>query len=393
MTRRVIVLILGGRLTPNLVGILALQPIMVEFVVSEDTPARHSEICAVLKQFASMEDLAQPRCVSAYDFLTNRDACLNIARSHPDAEVIFDVTSAPKIMGFAAYEVARFLNQRAIVVDTANGRLIDLIPPAADPAPIEISLEQYLACYGRRPVPTFDFGQLSVERQKAIEAARYLATTGTVAAEVLDKMRSWSQGKGKRTIPFKKTQPLSSEMQGVLYKLQSFGLITNLQEQTDGRVRYTIPNDMDWNYLAGIWLEVFVWDQARQCLDDEGQPLFRDSDLGFSFEIPSDGARKEIDVGCVFYGQLIHTSCKTGANPFKTQYLDELRAVSSLIGGRFTSRLFITNAFPPSDGDPDYTRFLAQAKDREVVVVTGQELPNVGNILKQQALRPTYRRI
>ncbi|MCZ7575159.1 MAG: DUF1887 family CARF protein [Ardenticatenaceae bacterium] len=393
MSQQVTVLILGGRLTPNLVGILALQPHAVEFIVSEDTRARYDEILAVLEQFADLDYSPKPHYLSAYDFVATRDACLAVAQAHAGAEVVFDITSAPKTMGFAAYEVARFLQQRAVIVDTANGRLLDLVPPNAAAMPIEISLEQYLACYGRRPVPTFAFVKLSVSRKQAIEAARYLVTAGMAATEAMDKVRSWNQGKGKRTIPFQRTQPLSTEMRDVLHNLQAFGLITNLQKQADGRVQYTILNDMDWEYLKGTWLEVFVWDQAQHCLDDNQRPLFGESDLALSFAIPSDGARKQIDVGYVYHGQFIHASCKTGARPFKTEFLDELRAVSSLVGDRFTSRLFITNAFPPSETDPDYARFLAQAKDRAIVVVTGKELPDVGGILKQQALRPSYSRI
>lgn len=396
MGRRVTVLVLGGRLTPNLVGILALRPAAVEFIVSEDTPARYEEIYEVLRQVTDLDRSAEPHYLPAYDFIANRDVCLAVAQRHPESEIIFDISSAPKIMGFAAYEVARFLHQRAVFVDTANGRLIDLVPPSATPVPIAINLTQYLACYGRRPEPTFDFQKLSVSQEQAIKAASYLATAGLAAVEAMDKLRSWSQGKGKRTIPFKKTQPLSPEAREVLRQLESFGLITNLQEQPDGRVQYTILNEMDWKYLEGTWLEVYVWHQVLQCRDEQGQPMFRESQVGLSFEIPSDGARKQIDVGYIYHGQMIHVSCKTGSKPFKTQYLDELRAVSSLIGGRFTSRLFVTNAFPPPETDSDYNdykRFLSQAKDREIVVVTGEELPEVGAILKEQALRPTYSRI
>jgi hypothetical protein len=394
MSKRVIVLILGGRLTPNLVGILALKPTTVEFIVSEDTRTRYTEIREVLKQFADLDYAAEPRYLSAYDFVANRDTCLTIAQRHVGAEVVFDVTSAPKVMGFAAYEAARFLHSRAIIVDTANGRLIDLIPPSTDFVSTDIDVVQYLACYGRRPEPTFDFTKLSVSQQQAIEAASYLATAGPAAVEAMDKLRSWGQGKGKRTIPFNKTQSLPSDVRDVLRRLESFGLIVNLQERpVDGHVQYTIQNEMDWKYLEGTWLEVYVWYQALQCRDNYGQPMFQENQVSLSFEIPSDGARKQIDVGYVYLGQMIHASCKTGSSPFKTVYLDEIRAVSSLIGGRFTSRLFITNAFPPSEANRDYENFLAQAKDREIVIVTGKELPEASANLKQQALQPKYSRI
>jgi len=392
MNSRVSVLILGGRLTANLVGILALQPDAVEFVVSEDTPARYAEICEVLGQFVEIKHLGEPCTLTAYDFAATRDACLTIAHGHPGAEVIFDVTSAPKVMGFAAYEAARSLNQRLVIVDTSNGQVLDLIPPDATPVSIDITLEQYLACYGRRAVFTFDFDKLSIDRQAALQLADYLARAGIPAVEGLNGMRSWSQGSGKRTIPFQKTKPLSPEALVVLGALESFGIISDLQKQADGRVQYTIMNDMDWAYLQGTWLEAYVWNQALSMRHKNGQPLLQDACLGFSFEIPSEGARKEIDVGYVYHGQFIHASCKTEANPFKTRYLDEIRAVSSLVGGRFTSRLFITNAYP-RDGDPEYDRFLAQAEDRQIVTVTGPELPNIGAILYKQAVDPDYRRI
>lgn len=395
MTQRVSVLVLGGRLMPNWLGILALRPNAVEFVVSSDTPGRYDEACQVLTQLADLNVACEPKLASAYSFVETRNACLAIAQAHPGAELIFDVTSAPKVMGFGAYEVARFLLQRAIVVDTANGRIINLTQPSDELVGIKVPLEQYLACYGRRPVRTFSFERLSVSQENAIAATRYLVEAGPPAVEVMSRLRSWNQGKGKRTIPFRKTQPILVEQLAVLRQLEVFGLISNLRQQDEGRVSYTLLNDADANYLNGTWLEVYVWDQARQCVDEEGAAFFDECD--FSFEIPSDGARKEIDCGCMYRGQLIHCSCKTESSPFRTVYLDKLRAVSALIGGHFTSRLFVTNAFPPSEMERgaygDYQRFLAQAKDRETVVVTGRELQRIAEILKREATRPTYPRI
>jgi len=395
MTNRVSVLILGGRLAPNWLGVLAVRPDAVEFVVSSDTPGRYEEACQVLTQLADLDVACEPKLVSAYSFVETRNACLDIAQGYPGAELIFDVTSAPKVMGFGAYEVARFLLQRAIVVDTANGRIINLTQPRDELVGIQVPLEQYLACYGRRPVRTFSFERLSVSQEHAIAAARSLVEAGPPAAEVMSRLRSWNQGKGKRTVPFRRTRPISPEELAVLRQLEAFGLISDLRQQDDGRVSYMLLNDADANYLNGMWLEVYVWDQARQCVNEKGTPFFDECD--FSFEIPSNGARKEIDCGCMYRGQLIHCSCKTESSPFHTAYLDELRAVSALVGGHFTSRLFVTNALPPSEEEHgayrDHQRFLAQAKDRETVVVTGHELRRIAETLKREAARPTYARI
>jgi len=56
----------------------------------------------------------------------------------------------------------------------------------------------------------------------------------------------------------------------------------------------------------------------------------------------------------------------------------------------------VTNVHPPdekSGGWQDYQSFLQQARDREIVVVTGDRLTDIGAILKREAKRPTYWRV
>lgn len=158
-----------------------------------------------------------------------------------------------------------------------------------------------------------------------------------------------------------------------------------------------IQTSADYEFLKGTWLEIYVWDQARQQRAKGNAPLFQDAQ--FNFEIPSDvtGAYKEIDVGLMYAGQLIHCSCKSGGKGiWATEHLDELSAVSSLIGGRFCSRIFITSKSPPDAGDDEYEgyrRFLQQAKDREIVVIAGDQLRSIGAVLAREADRPTFPRV
>ncbi|RLC73912.1 MAG: hypothetical protein DRI61_17575, partial [Chloroflexi bacterium] len=314
---------------------------------------------------------------------------------HQGAEIIINVTCATKVMAIAAYEAARQKNCSAIYVDTAHGRFLNLTSPGEQAIPIRIGLRDYLSFYGRQPQKSFEFKNLSVSKDKAIEVANYLANAGVNALNTLIWMRKYSPGKGRRTIRAKCKRPLESNQWEVLCQLNKLGLISNLQKISETEISYLIARDHDWKFLDGTWLEVYVWHQAEKCIDEEGGPLFDECD--FSIEIlGKGGAKKEIDVGCIYRGQLIHCSCKSGQNPFKTRYLDELRAISSLIGGRFCTRLFITNVPRPSENSPgwkDFQSFLQQAKDREIVVVTGEELLNIGAILKREAKKPTFWRV
>jgi hypothetical protein len=392
---RVVVLLVGGRLTPNVIGILALRPCAVEMVVSTDTPGQCEVARKVLQTIDSVVVCDQPEFVSAYHMAECEKACQVVAERHPGTEIWFDASSCPKIMAFAGYEVARQRGQHAIIVDTTHQQVIDVTHKGAVAAAIPLTLEQYLACYGRRPRPMFDFARLSVSYEQAMQAATYLANAGPRLLRLLPRFRNWSQGKGERHIEFNRTQPLDDDQRAILRSLADLRLLAGYDERPDHRVAYTIRSDEDYNFLNGTWLEVFVRGQVARQNDAQGSPLF--SECAFSLEIPSEGACKEIDVACLYQGQLVLCSCKTEVKPFETEYLDELYAVSNLVGGEFASRIFVTNVLPPTEDDPpahrEYLRFMEQAKDRKTVVVTGDRLADVGKTLAQQATNPDYKRI
>lgn len=395
MSETVMVLLVGGRATPNVLGVLTYRPDTVEYVVSKDEPDKYDDTCAVLASIPQLAADAPPRWTDAFDVEAIRAACAEAVAAHPDADFIFNVTGATKVMAIVAYDYARAHGWPAIYINTANRRSIHLTGPTSEHRLILLRLEEYLACYGRRPEKTFDFERLSVTRDQALMAAQILATGGQPANHLLMMIRRWGQGSGTRVVRTRGRHRISKDIQEILDALAAQGLIHQPRELADGHMQWEIACDDDFNYLCGTWLEAYVWDQANRCKDAKGQALF--DDVCFGLEIPGDVARKEIDVACMYQGQLLHCSCKTQSNPFKTATLDELRALSSLVGGRFCTRLFVTNALPPPESSTgtrrEFERFLAQARDREIVVVTGDRLPAIGEELKQQAIRPTYRRV
>ena len=393
--QRAVVLLVGGRLTPNLIGILALRPCAVEFVVSTDTPGQYQVARRVLQTIEGVTVSDQPEYVSAYDMAACERACQVVADRHSDAEIWFDASSAPKILGFAGYETARQRGQHAIIVDTTHQQVIDVTQKGAVAASIPLTLEQYLACYGRRPRPTFDWARISLPQEQALQAAAYLAQDSGAFMRLLPRLRDWRPRKDELRVGFERTRPLDDEQRTVLRRLADLGLLAHLEERADGRVAYTFRCEEDFNFINGGWLEVWVWDQARQQCDKHGKPVF--AQCAFSLEIPSEGACKEIDVACLYQGQLILCSCKTESKPFDTEHLDELSAVSNMVGAEFTSRVFVTNVLPPPESDAPayraYTLFTEQARDRKIAVVTSDRLAEVGKILAQQAVNPTYARI
>lgn len=134
---------------------------------------------------------------------------------------------------------------------------------------------------------------------------------------------------------------------------------------------------------TGDWLEVYVWKEVAKA-------HFAD-DCQWGCQIINE-AEIELDLALLYKAQLLIAECKAEREPFKgkREFLAKLDATAKLLGGEYVSKLFITNQ--PGIGE-SYESFCKQARDRHIVVVTGERLPEIGYILKNEAMNPTYERI
>lgn len=376
-------LLVGGRQIPNFLGVMLLRPNKVHFLLSKGSENLLDPLYETLAKIEGLvlPDRDQIKPIDANDFQANISALEHILNKYPNAQVSFNLTCSSKVMAIAAYEVARERKDiKTFYVDTSNGRIVWFKGKEADEMPIKISIEQYLTMYGRKPVFKDIFSKLTFSQEAAIKAANILASGYGKYLAFLERIRG-TQGSGSRKVAIKNEIELNLAL-----RLAELGIVDYSEE--NGYL--IIRSNEDWNFLKGEWLEVFVWHEVKKLQEQTQEPFF--DDFAVSLEIPMEGAKKEIDLACIYRAQLIHCSCKTGKNSFETRHLDELSAISNLIGGRFCTRVFATDRLLPNDLSAAKS-FLDQAKQREIVVVTGKELPSIGDILKKQAKNPDYQRI
>jgi len=377
------VLLVGGRQIPNFLGVMLLRPNKVHFLLSKGSENLLDPLYETLAKIEGLvlPDRDQIKPIDANDFQANISALEHILNKYPNAQVSFNLTCSSKVMAIAAYEVARERKDiKTFYVDTSNGRIVWFKGKEADEMPIKISIEQYLTMYGRKPVFKDIFSKLTFSQEAAIKSANILASGCGKYLAFLERIRG-TQGSGSRKVAIKNEIEINLAL-----RLAELGIVDYSEE--NGYL--IIRSNEDWNFLKGEWLEVFVWHEVKKLQEQTQEPFF--DDFAVSLEIPMEGAKKEIDLACIYRAQLIHCSCKTGKNSFETRHLDELSAISNLIGGRFCTRVFATDRLLPNDLSTAKS-FLDQAKQREIVVVTGKELPSIGDILKKQAKNPDYQRI
>jgi hypothetical protein len=396
-SQRIRIMVMGGRFAPHFLGVVVAPPDIVEIVASKNTDPKQVEYAEKALNSINLKVTEDNKnIVDAYNFQDAFTVFKNLINKYPNSHLTFDIISAPKIPSFAARDVAKEFNQQLIFVDSRNGQIIKVEPQEeSNKFRIQIGLEEYLRCFGREPEYTFNISQLSINSDIAQKVSEFLVDNHESSNEALELIRSTGQGRNKRTIPFKKSKSVTSNALSILKKLNDFGLIYNIESDENNKVKYTIENDCDFKFLEGLWLEFYIYSRAKEMIDEENQEFW--DDIAMSVRIHTERSNKEIDIACMYRGQLIMCSCKSGKNVFETKHLDELRSVSDLVGGDFTTRLFITNQLPPAANNHssynDYQKFLDQAKARKIVVVTGESLKNIENILRLEAIQPTYQRI
>jgi hypothetical protein len=185
-----------------------------------------------------------------------------------------------------------------------------------------------------------------------------------------------------------KTTPLTSRadfIASLCQQAKSAGLVKEFNRTSRGFELTVVGNDL-YRFLDGDWLEVFVYSAARDagCFDD----------VKLDIRIPGVSGTNNLDLAATHAASLVIAECKTEKD-LKTEHLDKLASIANLVGGNYVGRMFITSKVVNKNDAAQrqsFEAFCGQARNRRVVVVTGEQLRNLEAIFKQEVERPSYAR-
>ncbi|WP_298820639.1 Card1-like endonuclease domain-containing protein [Chloroflexus sp.] len=376
-----LLLLIGGRQTPNILSAQFLRPQIIAPIASQQAlqPGREwDKVKPILKQLSSQ--LLSPQAVNAFDLNDVQTACTTIMQQYHDMHWICNITCATTIMSIGAYEAGKAC-QASIWYFNTNGRqVVVLAGQAPQGNPYRLSVADYLQIYGRIVKPS------EPPAQSWIDLAWILAGTPDEVLDFRELLRQAKTNTSYTAPRWLQQLPLTPSIAAWLPNILAAGLIDQVQAHSNGYDLHQCHPDL-WKFFDGLWLEIVAWDAARRagCFDD----------CCFGVEIPVAGqsANNQIDLALTFAASMLIGECKTEKDPFKTAHLDQLSSIADMIGGSFVGKLFIT-ARSRQQVNPDTLRsFEDQAKAREIVVVTGEQLTELPSILEQEARKPTYPRV
>ena len=290
---------------------------------------RVEPLLAVLRRDGRGVDWLQVDAVDVPSGLAELETSLPLAQ---DGSIVFDLTNARGVVGFALYELARRIEEaapdrcRLVRVDWSD-RLVRAISPdraEAEPLHAQLGLADFLAVHGKRLLGS-ERGQGSPSPYG--NAARRLAASGSLAQPLLEAVH---RGAWDRPLRVRGQRALG----GLLGELEGDGVL-----ETRGSNLFA-TDSRAFQFLHGRWLEEYLFELA----DASGR--FDDCASGVRFAWTIDGDRdadvaNEIDFAGTTAGRATIASCKTGFRDLNGA-LYEVLTLAERAAGRSVITVFAT---------------------------------------------------
>ncbi len=400
MTKAQLILFGGRASIPNMLTITHQKPDIIIAISSKESHKDLPKLEKSIKGVLPICELKMPDPVDGFDLRQIQETCKNELMKYPEADWIFNITSATTIMSIAAYEVAKSnannMSIQCLYVDTNHSRLVSLVGD-----PFSISVKAYIAAYYYKTEYGAFKNYRDYYRQETwIHFAEQLGKSLEKVA-ILKRIADSNEFKGHSPkhsdddsitldYPIKKLDPYNiDEVYDFLEEAQKVGILSGLSKDGPAPISFRL-SERQYKFLNGAWLELYAWNEAKKLniFDDcEWDMEIIDSETTKTSGGPF--PHKELDVAMTYRAQLIFAECKTGSQAYETHTLDDITTKAELLGGKFVTRLLITNVSKSAQqghNEEGITEdLLKKARERRIRVVAADELPKVAEILEQEA--------
>lgn len=382
--KKALLVVAGGRQTPDVIALYCVQPHFTIIVTSEQGWKNEEVFVNIAQSLPHNEYIGFKREVNAYNLdvalKACKDAVADVKQDYPDYDFdwTFSISSGPKIIGIAAYELAREHNIPCLYVDTRENKIVSLIKDIGVTSDdiFHMDVPHYMKIHQRTPAvhsPEKKAYRDIVEKWGDI--AKILAMSDDTS-DFIKEMRN-------KPVHVFVSLPRHLINSSLIQDLEKVNAI-EVKHSSDGTISCAFTSKNFARFIGtGDWLEVYVWNEVNQ--------LKITDDCQWGYEIRSI-ASNELDVVFTYQAQLIFVECKTEGEPFrqKVGHLDTISAKAEMLGKTYVTKVFVTSEPRTHEG---YDNFKNQADLRQIVVATYEDLPVIRQLLKKEAVDPTYPRI
>jgi hypothetical protein len=396
---KIMVCLISGQHVPNLLSIRSETPVP-DWLVLIVTPLmrardKHNQLLNALaaggldyRHRHDIKDLTKEDSISeTYDLLKK------IHKEHLNDELVVNLTGGTKPMCIGAYELSKEKHLRTLYVPEGNqDEAKDLLGESSVDLKHLISTAEFLEGYG---FGVLNPGNLKISKERAedlFELAALLTANsednglrgmlGEIQGLMEDKKRTDRKGWNRDGLILTEESNVYMDNESLRLKIASkLGLKTKDSMLLGSLDKHRVE------FLAGKWLEVFVWGMLSPFVEDE---RIWDINLGVRVGKAFAGEDNDLDVTFMMNQSLCTVECKTGGQEYDPAGKDVLYKIEAIKSGlratRVKTYLATTsdNVIDPQKGGTKKA-LQRRADIYECKIVAGGKLRELANLYLSQS--------
>lgn len=339
---KIMVCLISGQHVPNLLSIRSEDPVpdRLVLIVTPFMKARNKHI-QLLNALAAggldygskcdIKDLAKEDSIQEIHELLKK-----IHKEHLKDEMVVNLTGGTKPMCIGAYEFSKEKHLRTLYVPEGNQHEAkDLLGDSSVNLNHRLSAAEFLEGYGFGVLNPGDLKRSKERAKDLFELAAMLTANsedrglrgmlGKIQNLMEEKKKTDKKGWNRDGLILSEESKLYLDNEPLRSNIASkFGLITKDSMLLGSLDRYTVE------FLAGKWLEVFVWGMLNHFVDDE---RIWDLNQGVRVGKAFPGKDNDLDVAFMMNQSLCIVECKTGGQEHDPAGKDVLYKIEAIKSG------------------------------------------------------------
>jgi len=347
---KIMVCLISGQHVPNLLSIRSENPVpdRLVLIVTPLMKARdkHNQLLNALAagglDYRTRHDI---RDLSKEDSISEtHDLLKSIYKEHLKDELVVNLTGGTKPMCIGAYEFSREKNLRTLYVPEGNQReAIDLLRGSTVALKHQLSIAEFLEGYGFSVQNPGDLERSRERAENLFDLSALLTANsedhglrgmlGTIQRLMQEKRDSDRKGWNREGLILTEDSNVHLENETLRSRIaEGLGL------ETRGSIFLGSLEKHKVEFLAGKWLEVFVWGMLKPFLEDERiWDLNQGVRVGLAHSSTDrrifPGEDNDLDVAFMMNQSLCIVECKTGGQEHDPAGKDVLYKIEAIKSG------------------------------------------------------------
>ena len=255
-----------------------------------------------------------------------------IVKTYQSKEIQVDITGGSEIMTACGLLVAQEHGLTPTYVDFYSGYVLHVLTAERLVKAEQVTLEDYLRAIGGKYMSSSRHTPQEADFDRILDMAKIIFANEKKWDKFFGHITHGYSASGVMEFSMEKKQK-DADCRFILDAFLERGFAKKIGED---RYRFASAADKEYMTVSGIWLEMYIYIQAKQCFEE----VYMGVDIDWNKRDICESRDNEIDVVIMKNSQPIFISCKM--RPVEKETVYEIYSMARRLGGNYAKSLIAT---------------------------------------------------